>query len=166
MQAGQIILVRTNPATQFTGTLAQNAAATVSLATMLPAGTIIGDGYVDGGLGAGLTVRARLRGLTIVSMENLAWEVWLWAKDTFNTFSVLGDLMPLGRWSFAAGDGVQIAGTGPYYYYVDGNDQPYIDALRKGEINLMLVNRSITGKSAGDPGAILLQLAFEPTYGR
>lgn len=165
MQAGQLIAVRTNPATQFIDALAQNAALTLNL-TPPPAGSPMQDGYVDEGLAAGRGVRARLRSIVIVSVENLAWEVWLWGKDTFNASQTdpAGEFL-VGRWAFVTGDGIQIGGAGLYYYYIEGNDQPYGDLDKTGEIHLMLVNRSAAGKTPGVDGAILVQLNFEPTYG-
>lgn len=165
MQAGQLILVRTNPATQFRATLAQNAALTLNL-TMPPAGSVAGDGFVDAGLAAGSTVRGRLKAIGLISVENLAWEVWLWSRDLYQAGVLLsGTLAPLGRWSFVTGDGARIAATGAYYYYKEGLDVAYEDLDRTGEVHLMLVNRSASGKSADDAGAVQVQLAFEPTYG-
>lgn len=165
MQAGQLIAVRTNPATQFTGALAQNAALTENLAMNFLTGDK--DGYVDPGLGAGKTVKSRLRSLDIVSVENLAWELWLWGKDTFNASLTNPALVyPLGRWAFTAGMAVQIAGAGLWYYYIDGLDQSYLDLDSSGEIHLMLVNRSVAAKTADAGGAIMIQLNFENTYGQ
>lgn len=164
MQAGQLIAVRTDPATQFIGALAQNAAATVNLA-QAQAGQDSGDGYLDGGL-VSASLQARLRSLLIQSRENLAWEVWLWGKDTFNaSLTDPAQNFPLGRWAFTAAMGVQIAGAGLWYYYIDGLDQAYVDLDRTGELHLMLVNRSAAAKSAGADGAVCLQLNFENTLG-
>jgi hypothetical protein len=163
MQSGQLISVRTNPATQFLGALAQNAALTLNL-TMPITGAIQADGYVDAGLAAGNAVRSRLRSIWIASMENLAWEVWLWASDAFAASPTNPALVfPLGRWTFVANDGVRIGGTGLYYYYIEGLDHAYADFDDTGEIHLMLVNRSAAAKSADAAGAILIQMQFEPT---
>lgn len=160
MVSGQLIPVRTDPATQFTAALAQNAALTLNLAQ--PVGTQVqGNGYVDGGLASGGSVRSRLRSIVIASVENLAWEVWLWGKDTFNaSLTDPAVVYPVGRWSFTANMGLQIAGAGLWYYYIDGLDQPYVDLDKTGEVHLMLVNRSAAGKSADTAGAILVQLNF------
>ncbi|MDD1678036.1 MAG: hypothetical protein LUO93_02470 [Methanomicrobiales archaeon] len=163
-QAGALTLVSTDPATQFTAALAQNAYDTVSL----EAGEGIPEklGFVDQGIGAGRTVASRLRAIAVISKENLAWEIWLWGQGTFNASgSDPAKVFPLGRWAFGAADGVQLAGTGLYYYYSDANDHPYVDLDRKGKIHLMLVNRSVTGKSAGATGAMRIQLALEATMG-
>lgn len=162
MQAGQLILVRTDPATQFTGALAQNAAATVNLAMNFtgPAG----DGYVDPGLGAGKTLKARLRSILIQSRENLDWEVWLWGKNTFNASATdPAQNFPFGFVALAGSGAKQIAGAGLYTYFVSGVDVPYLDLDVSGQLHLMLVNRAGAGKSAGAAGAVGIQLAFENT---
>ncbi len=165
MQAGQLILVRTNPATQLRGSLAQNAALTLDIPMVTTQAD--GDGYVTAGLAAGRTVRGKLKAISIWSVENLLWEVWLWGRDTYNTPTVVsGGLAPLGRWAFPnLTDGVRIAAAGAYFYYKEGLDVAYEDMDSTSEVHLMLINRSAGAKSADDAGAIQLQLAFEPTYG-
>lgn len=164
MQAGILIPVRTNPATQFTAGLAQNAALTENLPMDFTGAG--GDGYVDAGLGAGKTVKARLRSLMLQSVQNLDWEIWLWMKDTFNASPTNPALnFPVGYWSFTSGMARQIATTGLYYYYIDGLDQAYQDLDRSGEVHLMLVNRSAGAKNADAAGAILIQANFENTLG-
>lgn len=164
MQVGQLIPVRTDPATQFTGALAQNAVATLNITR--PPTTGMAAGYLDPGLGAGNTVRSILRSVLIASVENLAWEIWLWGKDTFNasTTNPAGEF-PWGKKVFATGDAVRFAGAGLYYYYADGLYIPYQDLDQTGEIHLMLVNRSAASKSANANGAVLIQLNLEPCLG-
>jgi hypothetical protein len=163
MQLGRLILVRTDAATQFRGSLAQNAVATLNLAA--PTGPGQTDGYLDQGLAAGGVVTARVRTITLVSIENLAWEIQLWGKDTFGTYSVLNDLVPFGLYTFQTGDGKRNAGAGPYIYYVSGLDIPYVDLDKSGELHLALVNRSAAAKTAGDAGALFVQLGMEPSLG-
>lgn len=164
MQAGQLIQVRTDPATQFTGALAQNAAATVNLA-QAAAGQVAGDGYLDGGL-ASASLQSRLRSILIQSVENLAWEVWLWGTDSFNaSLTDPSSNFPLGIWSFAAADAKRIGGAGLYYYYVEDMDTPYVDLDNTAELHVMLVNRSVASKTAGANGAVQLQINLEPTLG-
>jgi hypothetical protein len=158
MQSGQLTIVRTDPATQFLAACAQNAALTENLIQ----GS--GAGQIDGSVAGGNTVRSRLRALLVMSAQNLAWEVVLWGKDTFNT-GAIETQYPLAQWAFAAGDGTQIGGAGLYYYYVDGLDMPYSDLDRTGELHLMLVNRSAGAKNADAAGAVLIQLQLEPTSG-
>lgn len=163
MQQGSIIRVRTDKDDQFTAALAQNVALTENL-------------VAPGDLGAGGHCRSRLHSISILSDQNLAWEIALYSTDSFNTSADMDQVSFLGRWGFQAGDGTQIAGTGPYFYYIDGLDIPYRDAdftshikpggLSQGQIHLMLVNRSATGKNAGATGEIVVQLGFEITEGR
>lgn len=160
MQQGGIVLVRTDSATQFNTALAQNAKDTEDL--------VIGSaaGQVDPGVAAGLTVKSRLKHITVVSMQNLAWELWLWRKDTYDASLTDPDLVfPAGRWSFLATDAVQIAGAGLFYYYIEGNDQFYQDLDVGGEVHLMLINRSLTAKGAAAPGLIMIELGLEPVLG-
>ena len=162
MQAGQLIVVRTNPATQLAGPLAQNVAATVNL-TPPTAGSLGGDGFVDEGLAAGRSVQGICRAISLASVDNLAWEVSLWANSTFNgsaTDPAQSALLGLHR--FVVGDGLQIGGAGLYYYYADPLRIPIFDANNLGDIHLMLVNRSAGAKA----GAILVALDIEATYGR
>lgn len=159
-QAGQLILVRTNPATQFRGAVAQNGVATESLTP----GS--GPGFFDDGLAASRSARARLRSLTLISAENLDWEVWLWGTDQFATPTLLsGDLAPLARVVLLAANAVQIAGAGSFYSFAHGIDLPYVDLDQTSELHLGLGTRSGAGKSAGDAGAVQIQLHFEPTLG-
>lgn len=163
MQLGRVILVRTDAATQFRGALAQNASATENLA--MPTGVGQTDGYFDAGIAAGLSATSRIRSLAVVALDNLAWEVVLWGKDTFTTYTDLNDLVRLGSYAFQVGDGKQINGAGPYYYFVSGLDIPYVDFDKTGELHLMLVNRSAGAKTAGDAGALFVQLGVEPSLG-
>lgn len=164
MQQGSIIRIRTDKDVDFTGALAQNAIAYANL-------------VATGDLAAGGHCRSRLKGLSIVSDQNLAWEIQLYSTNRFDQDNTDLDTTPfLGRWAFAAGDGVQNAAAGPYLYYIDGLDIPYRDvdcdshlfptgARGQGQIHLALVNRSATGKNAGATGEIVIQLYFEPTQG-
>lgn len=94
-----------------------------------------------------------LYGVTINSVENLAWEVQFWAKDTFQTTNPDTDFF-LARWQFSASDGVRDAGTGLYRYYIDGLQIPYQDLDNTGELHMILVNRSAAAKTAGAGGAV------------
>jgi len=162
VQAGQLILVRTNPVTQFIGAQAQNAEATLNLGPA-PPGTAFGDGYVDQGLGA-TSVASRLRAILLQSAQKLQWEVWLWADALYRTVGI-GLQHPLGIWNFAEANAFQ-GSDSLYTYYVDGLDVPYYDLLGAGQIHLMLINRDATTKLAGASGAMQIQLTLEPTYGR
>lgn len=178
MQLGQIILVRTNAATQFRDGCAAGAGLSLSIQpfTLVAGQTPVGppnlagfnDGFVDQGLGA-TSVAFRLKNISLWAAESLAWELWLFATSHFNTLTG-GDynsIVPLGRWNFvSASQGEQIAGTGPYFYYIEGNDIVSFDAECAGQIHVMLVNRDTNAKSAGDAGQLVLQMGCEPTMGR
>ena len=160
MQTGQIVLVRTNPATQFTTALAQNAKDTEDM--------VIGSavGQVDAGVAAGLGVKSRLKHLTVVSVQNLAWEVWLWRTDAYDVSLTNPALVfPAGRWAFLTTDAVRIGAAGLYYYYIEGTDQFYEDHDNTGEVHLMLVNRSATAKGVAGAGLIAIELGLEPCLG-
>lgn len=149
-QLGRVFFVTTDKDTDFTGALAQNAAATANLAVpQLPS-----------------DAQCRLKNIAIISDQQLAWEIWLWATTSFNTgITDLDALYPFGRWSFDSSSGVQIAGTGPYYYYIDGLDVPYMDSAKLSQLHVMLVNRSAASKSAGAAGEIVVKFCLEPTLG-
>jgi hypothetical protein len=161
MQVGQIILVQTDPATQFTATLAQNATLGVDIPPVPATGVAANPpvGYVDQGLG-GTSVACRIRGITVVSVDNLDWEV-----DVFSAAvaTAIASASFLGGWRFIAADGKQFAGAGSFYYYKGGLDIPYFDAAGAGKIHLVLCNRSASGKTTG---AIQIILHAEPSYGR
>jgi len=173
VQPGQHVIVRTNPETQFQGALAQNAGGGVTL-PISGTGQLTSDGTVGGGLAAGFTVKGVCRSILVMSAQNLDWEVQLWASSLFNTPAWPGSadpptgaptVLPLGFHRFVAADGKQIAGAGPYFYYVDGLYLPVYDAERKGNVNIFLVNRNASAKNAGDAGAVQIQLAIQPAYG-
>lgn len=166
MQQGSINRVRTDKDTQFTGALAQNA---IAYENVVPSGSIAAGGHC----------RSRLHSISILSDQNLAWEVQLYATNRFDQDNSDLDTVPfLGKWSFQAGDGVQNAGAGPYIYYIDGLDIPYhctdfddhstfVAGVKRpqGQIHVALVNRSATAKNAGATGEIVIQLGFEITQG-
>lgn len=162
MQIGQLILSQTDPATQFTEALAQNAYATVSLA----AGATIGK--IDPGVSAAPSVKSRLQSIAVQSVQNLAWEVWLWRSAQFNLSLTDPSLNhPAGRWSFLESDAVRLGATpaGLYYYYIEGLDHFYVDADNTSKLHVMLVNRSATPKLADASGAIGITFALAPTLG-
>jgi hypothetical protein len=164
-QAGNIYIVATNSRADFTATLAQNAALTLRKS-----------------LGAGFGGRLRLRSVAIVSAQNLGWEVQLYR--TSNAYNIppggtIDNINFAGKVVFVAADGVQIAAAGSYFYYIDGKDIQYhdLDSVNaqlqpiatappvdlSPYLNLVLINRSATGKNADDAGAISIRLGFEAT---
>ena len=165
-QQGSVELVATDPLTQFRAAIAQNAAAYLDLT--LPQG-----------ISAGRTCRSRLKGISIQSVENIGWEIWLFTKKRTGAEAIVpaaaaGSAFQ-GYWTFTASMALRIAGAGLYYYYVDGLDVPYeaTDVLADGQpddetqrknLHIALVARE-AGKSADDAGAVRVQFVLEGTLG-
>ena len=148
-QVGKVVVASTVAASQFTGTLAQNAAAFLSLDLA--------------SFGVGQRVDAIIQAIQILSMENLSWEVWFFrtnaqdpADADVNRFT--------GYWAFGT-TAVQIGGAGLFHYYIDGLSIPYQDEQQTSKLHLALINRSAAGKSAGANGAIRVQVTLAPTLG-
>lgn len=144
---------KTNSVTQFTATIAQNAGIDLDLTMSTPNPVALA--------GINGDCRGQLRSLSIASVENLAWEVWLWSSTTHGT-AAASTVSMIGRWTFVAADGVRIGGAGDYYYYVDGLDVPVWDADHTGKLHITLVNRSAASKSADAAGAIVVKGRIAP----
>lgn len=140
--------VRSVMGTHFTTEIVQNAGEDESLT--LPACL------------AGINGNARgaVRSISIVSDENLAWEVQFWRSGTHG--ATVDALKWIGRWSFIATDAVRLAGAGSYLYYIDGLDIPYIDADNSGKLHVTLTNRSAAAKTAGANGEVVLDVRMQP----
>jgi len=141
--------VRSDKDTHFTGAIAQNASEAEDIA--LP-GALAG---ING------NARSHLRSITILSDQNLAWEVMLFSSDTQEDTDADVDTM-VGWWQFSTAGAVQLAGAGLFRYYIDGLAVPYVDDDNSGELHVKLVNRSATGKNAGATGEVIIELALEP----
>lgn len=142
--------VRSDKDSHFTGGLAQNAGEDESLT--LPACL------------AGINGNARgaVRSITVISDQNLDWEVNVWRSATHGTSDIDTDKW-LGRWTFTAStDAKQLAGAGSYLYYIDGLDIPYTDADFSSKLHLTLTNRSATAKNAGATGEVILDVRMQP----
>ena len=150
MQAGRWQTISTSAANDFRGTLAQDAAATLNLNVS----------------SSGLPTNAEcvVRAVRVLSVENLAWEIRLYRTRAFNAPTPDADRFA-GRWTFVAGDGTRIGSSGLYEYYIDGNDIAYGDEDQQSELHLALVNRSAAGKSAGDTGAVRIELVVQEAAG-
>lgn len=111
-QAGTVELVETDPTTQLLAAIAQDAA--VYLDLLLPES-----------IAAGRTARSRIRGLSIISVDNVGWELWFFNKRTTAAAPTPATSTFIGSWTFAAADAIRISGAGVYYYYIDGLDIPY-----------------------------------------
>jgi hypothetical protein len=106
--------------------------------------------------------RGRLKSITILSVENLDWEIQLYRKDAFTGASIDVDSFT-ARWSFVAADAVRVAGAGNYLYYIDGLDHEYVDEDNSGELHVRLINRSVASKTANAGGAIVVKFYLEPS---
>ena len=150
-QLGNLITVQSDKDLHFTGAIAQNAEERENI--VLP--QALGSANFR-------RARSRLKALRIISVENLAWEINLYGKDSFGSELDIDLMGFIARWAFQAADGLQIAGAGPYLYYIDGLDIPYEDADATGELHVSLVNRSAAGKSAAAAGNIVVAFIFDP----
>lgn len=157
-----IYKVRTDSTVQWTGAIAQNASGDENIA------------LTSGLAGMNGKVENILRGLSIVSKENLAWELDFYSSNTFATASPDTNKW-LGRWTFAATDAKQIGGTGLWEYYIDGMELPLWDddtsgtagsatnpIVGTGKLHVSLVNRSAASKTAGTNGALVVTFWLEP----
>jgi|SRR5690242_5709584 len=159
-QAGNVYLIASNSRLDFLGTLAQNAGA-----VWHPA------------LPSALGSRALVRSLVIQSVQNLDWELLVFKMYNGGTpqsippGGTIDNVVFAGKYRFFAADAVQIAAAGPYLYYIDGLEIPYhdLDSVNASGLatppffTAVLVNRSVTGKSAGDAGAVVLRVGLEAT---
>lgn len=163
MQAGQLVLVQTDPASQFVDAIAQNVMAELTMTQVTP-GQSAGLGFVDGGVSAGKSCRSRLKSLSLVSVENLDWVLWFWGS------SVFADANPalerfLGFVALPASGAKRMPNAnGLYHYFQAGLDIPIVDFDRQGQLYLGLQPTS-AGKTGGAGGSVLVQLALEPTLG-
>ena len=114
-----------------------------------------------------------VRGLQITSADNCAWEVWLWANALCQQAGHPDWEAFRGYWTFSAANGIRIAATGLYYYYIDGLGVYYedddaglkanVDAGAGAYLNCTLVNRSAGAKTAN--AWFDLVWILEPTLG-
>lgn len=150
-QLGNLITVQSDKDDHFTGTIAQDAEERENF--VLP--QALGSANFK-------RSRSRLKSLHIASVQNLAWEIDFYGRDSFGTEADLDKMSFIARWGFQAADGLRIGGTGPYLYYIDGLDIPYEDADETGELHVSLVNRSVTAKLAGATGEVVVAFVFDP----
>ena len=143
----QATTIRSVSTVDFTAACVQNAGIAANLTLPLPLAH----------LGGGLLI---LRRFSIVSVQNLAWEGWVFGKSTGATGNCDTERF-LGKWTFAASDGSQMAGAGLYHYTKDGLIIPYQDAGGTGQLHLYLVNLSATAKNAGVTGGVVVIVAAE-----
>ncbi len=164
MQQGNTYRVRTISTVHFLGALATNAAAVEDIDAATLTNT---PGVAGAGLTAGKHTRCRIHDLRIISTENLAWELEVWGAKTAGTpgGAVIDTEFFFAKFGFLAADGTRATGDTFYHYYVPVLEVCYADVDQSGKIHLRLINRSVASKSAGVPGAIVVELSVEPTQG-
>ncbi len=154
-QHGNVYEARSDPASHFTAALAAGASTTANV--LLPPS--IG----GGGIG-----RSWIRQIHLFSIDNCAWEVLFYGKNTFETLDPATNSL-LGRYRFQAAQGLQLIAGGLYHYIADDLSLPYEEHDRgknSAEIHVMLINRSSAmPKQAGAAGSFLLKLLMEPSCG-
>lgn len=122
-----------------------------------------------------------IRAITVVSKENLDWELWLFRKAA----SVVGSTATfatdpfVGIWQFnalpagpPAAPGYTVTpaaggGANPFFhYYIDGNMLPYVDEDNPGvgeaKLHCRLVNRNASAKTAGTNGQLQVTFYVSP----
>lgn len=97
-------------------------------------------------MAVGGSARVVVRAITIVSEENLAWDVLFWGKSTHGA-SYDGDTY-IGHWSFAAVEAITYTGDTltAYRYFIPDLDLPYqdldaVNANRQPQLHITLVPR-------------------------
>ena len=156
-----IMYLRSNPTVDCTAAVAQDQSCTVSIkihAQVSPNDSPRKDEVI-------------IRGVAIQSLQNLAWDVNFYTRNTFSRANMDADSF-LDYVAFTAANGKQdspTAGTGDQYkYQARGLDIRYRDMSATEEItttsqvHFSIVNRSSTVKSEGADGAIVVILAVEP----
>ena len=141
-------LVRSKADTQYTGAIAQNESENENIPVPITMQAV----------GAQLVVS----GLSIISVQNLAWELWMFGSNAFQSADFAADQF-LGMWGFNAADARRVnSGTyAQYYYYIDGLNIPYVDRSASDSVvpslHMMLINRSAAAKIAGALGNVVVQ---------
>ncbi len=145
-QLGRLLLFATDPATQFTAVINQNAGANLAL-------------NLNGALG--MPTRGRVVAVSIRSVQNLIWEVYFWRSSGYN--AAIGAGGYAGRVPFVVADGSQIGGAGLFHYQKSA-DIPLLNSVSGDDLlYLSLVNRSVA--SAGGANQIKIELMIDPTHG-
>lgn len=94
--------------------------------------------------------------VTVLSDQNLDWDI-MFFKNATSQPNTDADLDTLVDWiTFAAGDGVQVAGTGLWRYSVSGLRLNYKADDRVFHVGL--INRNAVAKNAGATGELVIEL--------
>ena len=102
---------------------------------------------------------AIIQRLTVISDQNLAWDVMLF-KSTFTPpLSTDCDLHPLVEWlEFKATDAKRVGGAGLYMYTWTSFEIVYTNTDAPGQIHVGLINRDAVAKNAGATGEVIVEL--------
>lgn len=107
--------------------------------------------------------KAEVSGVTILSDQQLDWELQFYSKDTQSDTNADTDSL-ITSIVFNSTNARQNADTGLWRY--DGNPAflpfYYHDQDNTGEWHLSLVNRSITAKTAGAAGEVVVKISARP----
>jgi hypothetical protein len=96
-----------------------------------------------------------ITGLTVVSAQNLHYQIMLYKKDTFLPADFAGSIdADLASYGVAVG--------AVYVMDITKEDDLYIDVDSTQELHVALVNRSVGAKNAGAAGAVTLTFKYEP----
>jgi hypothetical protein len=99
-----------------------------------------------------------IRRITILSDQNLDWDIMLFRSRPEAVLTDLDALEPCGIVNFTVADGVRIAGAGPYIYVKDDINIRYAAKLGRAEMYVGLINRNAAAKSAGDAGSVVVEI--------
>lgn len=144
-QLGRLLTVATNPATQFTSVINQNAGEYLGL-------------DVRGALGG--KARGRVLRVVLRTAEAKDWQLFFFGTSVHN--SAIATNRYLGRVAFTAAEGLQIGGAGAFLYD-KAADIPVLDFNETGRLHLVLVNRSTA--TLGGANTISLECWVDPTQG-
>lgn len=150
MQRGAVYEARSLSTQHFLAPLAQNGFQAESI-------------EIPSAVSGGITARSYIRQVAVFSVQQLAWEVWIFRRGSFDLVTV--DLLsPLVRVRWAAADGLTI-GNGTLFNFLSAElEIPYEDMDGHGKLHLLLQNRSPTAKLAGAAGAVVIRCLMEPAY--
>jgi hypothetical protein len=101
----------------------------------------------------------RIERITLLSDQNLDWDVVLFDTTFTPPITTDGDLDPTIDWvSFEVADGVQIAGAGLFRYSFTSLQIVYQNTDAPGQIHVGLVNRNAVAKNAGATGEVVVEI--------
>ena len=103
-----------------------------------------------------------ITGISIIADENKSYRLWIFESDDFQEADFDND----GFVEFVDIDltsyGMQIAGTGAYYYAITGLNINYQDLDASNELHLALQNLDAGAKTAGAAGEIVFKITYTP----